>query len=210
MKTLCFIYTCSRNLSVESLTSAAPTLQRGWTSSITVYMITILTDNCNPISQILYDNILNSLQQHQLECICGHSGCLSVHGYYNRRLKIETTLVSLRIRRVICSFCKTTHAILLSSIVPYSQISLPDQINIIDCHERSEDFTPIMEAHPSIDESNIRYVIRQYLCHWLERLLAASLSLCSSKTFISHCFSSFNRQFMQIKRTPNSLFVNPT
>ena len=173
-------------------------------------MITILTDNCNPISQILYDNILNSLQHHQLTCTCGHSGCLSVHGYYYRRLKFETSFINLRIRRMICSICKTTHAILLSSIVPYSQISLQDQVTIIECHKRSEDFTPIMEAHPSIDESNIRYVIKQYLCHWLERLLSASLSLCSTKDFVDRCFSNFNRQFMQIKRTPNVLFFKPT
>ncbi len=173
-------------------------------------MITILADNCNPISQNLYDNILNSLQHHQLRCSCGHSGCLSVHGYYNRDVKYEDTCVTLRICRVICSLCKTTHALLLSSIVPYSQISLHDQVTIIECHKGSKDFTTIMEAHPSIDESNIRYVIKQYLCHWLERLLAASLSLCSSTAFIERCFSSFNRQFMQIKRTPNILFLKPT
>jgi hypothetical protein len=173
-------------------------------------MITILTDNCNPISQNLYDNILNNLQQHQLRCRCGHSGCLSIHGYYNRNVKYEDGSVTLRIRRVICSFCKATHAILLSSIVPYSQISLQDQVHIIECYQRSDDFTPIMESHPSIDESNVRYVIKQYLCHWLERLLAASLSLCSTTTFVGWCFSSFNRQFMQIKRTPNILFLKPT
>lgn len=173
-------------------------------------MITILTDNCNPISQILYNNILNTLEQHQLTCTCGHSGCLSVHGYYNRRIKFETSFISLRIRRMICSICKTTHAILLSSIVPYSQISLPDQVAILGCHERSENFASIMQMHPSIDESNIRRVIRQYLCHWLERLLSASLFLCSTKDFVERCFSNFNRQFMQIKRTPNILFFKPT
>lgn len=173
-------------------------------------MITILTDNCNPISQILYDNILNSLEQHQLTCTCGHSGCLSIHGYYNRRLKFETSFTSLRIRRMICSVCSTTHAILLSSIIPYSQISLPDQVAILDYHERSVGFTSIMQMHPSIDESNIRYVIRQYLCHWLERLLSVSLSLCSTKDLVDLCFSNFKRQFMQIKRTPNILFLKPT
>ncbi|GAU75415.1 DUF6431 domain-containing protein [Fusibacter sp. 3D3] len=173
-------------------------------------MITILTDNCNPISQILYDNVLNNLQNHQLGCICGHSGCMSIHGYYNRDIKYEDASVTLRIRRVICSFCKTTHAILLASIVPYSQISLHDQVRIINCHKRSDDFTPIMEDTPSIDESNIRYVIKQYLCHWLNRLLAASLPLCPSNNLVKRSFSNFNRQFMQIKRTPNLLFLKPT
>lgn len=173
-------------------------------------MITILADNCNPISQVLYDNLLNNLQQHQLTCTCGHSGCLSTHGYYYRRLKFETSFISLRIRRVVCSVCKTTHAILPSTIVPYSQISLHEQVAIIDLFERSEDYNPIMEAHPFIDESNIRYVIKQYLHHWSQRLLAASLSLCSTTTFITRCFLNFNRQFMQIKQTPNNLFLHPT
>ncbi|HAS73984.1 MAG TPA: hypothetical protein DCS67_07560 [Clostridiales bacterium UBA8960] len=61
-----------------------------------------------------------------------------------------------------------------------------------------------------MDESNIRYVIRQYLCHWLERLLSVSLSLCSTKDLVDLCFSNFKRQFMQIKRTPNILFLKPT
>lgn len=173
-------------------------------------MITIPTDNCNPISQNFYDNILHSLQRHQLTCSCGHSGCLSNHGYYNRDVKSEDTSITLRICRVICSLCKITHALLLSAIVPYSQISFQEQVNIIECHNRSEGFTSIMEAHPSIDESNIRYVIKQYLYHWFERLLAASLSLCPSTAFVDRCFSNFNRQFMQIKRTPNILFLKPT
>jgi hypothetical protein len=173
-------------------------------------MITILTDNCNPISQILYDNLLNNLQHHQLTCPCGHSGCLTNHGYYNRRLKFETSFINLRIRRLICSVCKTTHAVLPASIVPYSQISLSDHIEIINCYKNTEDFTAIMESQPVIDESNVRYIIRQYLCHWLERLRAASLSLLSSRDFVDRCFSAFNRQFMQIKRTPNILFLKPT
>jgi len=173
-------------------------------------MITILTDNCNPISQILYDTVLNSIQTHQLKCTCGHSGCLSIHAYYERNIKSEDFFVTLRIRRVICSICTTTHAILLSSIVPYSQISLHDQVRIIESHKSPDDLNTIMESNPSIDEGTIRYVIKQYICHWLERLIAASLSLGTSNNFIEYCFSCFNRQFMQIKRTPNILFLEPT
>lgn len=173
-------------------------------------MITIFTDNCNPISQILYDHTINDLQLHQLVCSCGCSASLSVHGYYKRSIKVEDSLVPLRICRVKCAVCKTTHALLLSSIVPYSQISLSEQVRIISCYECSEDFSAIMNHHPAIDESNVRHVIRQYLCHWLERLLAISLPLSESCHFISQCFLCFKRQFMQIKRTPNILFLKPT
>ena len=176
---------------------------------ITVLMITIFTDNCNPISQILYNNILYNLQFHQLSCSCGQSACLSIHGYYTRGIKIEDSLVPLRICRVKCSVCNRTHALLLSSIVPYSQISLQEQVDIISCYESNGDFSPVLNTHPSIDESNLRYVTRQYLFHWLQRLLSMSISI-SSKNLIPSCFSSFGRQFMQIKRTVNILFLRPT
>ena len=33
------------------------------------------------LAQKDYDSMLGSLQFHQLKCTCGHSACLSVHGY---------------------------------------------------------------------------------------------------------------------------------
>lgn len=186
------------------------TSQRGCSPTITVYMITIFTDNCNPISQILYDQTLNDLQFHQLTCSCGCSGGLSVHGYYRRSIKVGDCLVPLRICRVKCAVCKRTHALLLSSIVPYSQISLSGQIRILSCYEASGDFAAIMNSHPAIDESNIRHVIRQYRCHWRQRRLAIGLTLSMTSHFISQCFSGFSRQFMQIKPTPNVFFPEPT
>lgn len=44
----------------------------------------------NPLNQKDYDDILSSIQFHQLTCTCGHSACLSVHGYYLRGLKTLT------------------------------------------------------------------------------------------------------------------------
>ena len=58
-------------------------------------MITVSVDFCNPISQKIYDNVINSLQFHRLSCPCGHSGCLTVHGYYDRTLKSGVTCVSI-------------------------------------------------------------------------------------------------------------------
>jgi len=173
-------------------------------------MITFLTDNCNPISQNLYDKSINNLQFHQLVCSCGHCACLSIHAYYVRRVKVEDLWVSIRICRVKCSNCLKTHALLPSSIVPYSQISLLEQVQIISSYEHSEGFSSVMDQHPSIDESNLRYIIRQYCSHWIQRLYSASLVLSSSRNFVSQCFSSFSRQFMQIKRTTNVLFLGTT
>ena len=173
-------------------------------------MITILTDNCNPISQDFYDDLVNAIPQHQLTCSCGHCACLSTHGYYSRSVKVGLMTICLRVRRMICAFCKTTHALLLSSMVPYSQIPLQHHVEILIAHETSKDYSSLMEAHPTIDESNLRYIIKGYRRHWSQRLLATALYLGLTATFICTCFSHFNRQFMQIKRTPNQLFVNTT
>lgn len=47
-------------------------------------MITISVKDYNQISQDYYDSIINSLQFHRLTCSCGHSACLTIHGYYRR------------------------------------------------------------------------------------------------------------------------------
>ena len=173
-------------------------------------MITVSVDFCNPISQKFYDDVINSLQFHRLSCPCGHSGCLTIHGYYDRTVKSRDCDLLLHICRVICSECGHTHALLLSSIVPYSQISLPDQMDILDHALSDGDFSAIMDATPSIDESSIRSVIRRFRRHWKQRLLSEAILLSLSTDFIRACFSAFGRQFMQIKSTPNILFLTPT
>ena len=175
-----------------------------------ILMITISTDFCNPISRNFYDKTIATLQFHQLTCSCDHSGCLTIHGYYDRSVKSEDGSIRLHICRVQCGNCGTTHALLLSSLVPYSQISLPDQVSIISRSKNSGDFSAIMDGTPSIDESNIRSVICRYTRHWMQRLLSEHISLHLSLPFIRLCFSCFHRPFMQIKTTPNILFLKPT
>ena len=105
-------------------------------------MITILTDICNPISQDFYDNQVNNLQLHKLTCPCGHSGCLSIHGYYKRKIKSGPFIIRLRIRRMICALCKATHALLLSSMVPYSQIPFQQHVEILIARSSTREGKP--------------------------------------------------------------------
>ena len=98
-------------------------------------MITIFAGNCNQISQSFYDSVIFDLPLHQLTCSCGHSACLSIHGYYRRAVKLPSGTVRLRDCRVKCSECGNTHALLLSSMVPYSQVTLPDQQRICSDYE---------------------------------------------------------------------------
>ena len=53
-----------------------------------------------------------------------------------------------------------------------------------------------MNDNPSIDESCYRYIIRQYLNHWKQKLLSERISFSSIYDIISSCFSLFS----QIKR----------
>ena len=173
-------------------------------------MITLFVEENNPITPNFYNKILNNLQFHQLTCPCGHSGCLSVHGYYHRFIKTSEGKVRFRICRVICECCGHTHAILLSSMVPYSQISLADQVTIIHNHETSLSQDSIMNNNPSIDESNYRYIIRQYLLYWKQKLLSERITFLSASFLTASCFSHFMWQIMQIKNVPNILFLNTT
>lgn len=178
---------------------------------ITKTMITLFVEENNPLTQYFYNKSINNIQFHQLTCpSCGHSGCLSVHGYYHRSVKTSSGKNKIRICRVICECCSHTHAILLSSMVPYSQTSAAEQISIIDNYETHQSQDTVMNNNPLIDENNIRYIIRNYLKHWKERLLSEKLNLYPVSELIPSCFRYYFRQFMQIKNVPNVLFINTT
>lgn len=210
---------CDRNLPSQSLVSCHKHtygqrckhfVLKAFIHPTLMPMITVSVDFCKPISQNFYDDVINSLQFHRLTCPCGHSGCLTIHGYYNRTVKTGNSDIRLHVCRVICSQCGGTHALLLSSIVPYSQVSLPDQVSILEHAQSDRDFSSVMDSTPSIDESCVRSVIRRFRWHWEQRLLSEGLLLSLSMNFIACCFHAFRRQFMQIKSTPNILFLTPT
>lgn len=175
-----------------------------------ILMITLSVDICNPVSQDFYDKTIDNLQFHRLVCTCGRSGCLTVHGYYDRSVKSGDSCLRLHICRVLCRECGRTHALLLSSLVPYSQIPIKEQMDIIRHSQSDSDFSPVMDNTPSIDESCVRSVIRRFKQHWKQRLVSEALIPVPDIRFISRCFSAFRRQFMQVKCTPNILFLTPT
>ena len=119
-------------------------------------MITIFVRENNPLTPNFYNNLIAQLQFHRLTCTCGHSGCLSVHGCYIRSLKVPAGKLFFRICRVICSCCHHTHALLPSFMVPYSQIPMNEQAEVISAHEAKEGWESLLNRNPSIDESNAR------------------------------------------------------
>lgn len=173
-------------------------------------MITLYVEENNPITPTFYESLINNLQLHQLTCTCGFSGCLHIHGYYYRFLKTHSGKHPFHICRVKCSFCGRTHAILPSFIVPYSHVPLSDQVAVIDAAENNKPLNSIMNANILIDESNCRHIIRQYARHWKQKLLSQRIHPVQSAELVPSCFRFFSRQFMQIKCTPNILFLNTT
>ena len=123
-------------------------------------MITIFVRDCNQISQSFYDSVIYDLQLHQLTCTCSHSACLSVHGYYKRTVKLSSGAIRLRVCRVKCSECGATHALLLSSMVPHSQIPLSDQQRICKDYEDGPRVSTICESNSPIDENNVKSIPR--------------------------------------------------
>ncbi|MGN0385485.1 MAG: DUF6431 domain-containing protein [Lachnospiraceae bacterium] len=173
-------------------------------------MITLYVEEYNPLTPDFYNNVIANLQFHQLRCSCGQAGCLSVHAYYHRHIKVPGGRLRFRICRVRCESCGRTHALLLSSMVPYSQISLKDQVTIIDAFESKRPTAYELKKLDSVDESNFRYVIRQYLRHWKQRLLAERIPILPVSDLVRCCLHNFCRQFMQIHCTPNRIFLHTT
>ena len=169
-------------------------------------MITISVKDFNHISQDYYDSVINSLQLHQLTCSCGHSACLSIHAYYVRGIFLSNGILPLRVCRVICPECSRTHALLLSSIVPYSRISAADQHAAVAAYETSADPDHVCDANPSLDENNVKSVVRRYLRSWKQRLLSGNICLSDLSSLIKRCFAFYSMQFMQIRSAPNQLF----
>ena len=108
-------------------------------------MITIKTENYNLISQDFYNKTIDSLDLNLISCACGHSGCLIRHGSYKRSIQLADRILSLSVVRVYCKICGHPHALLLSSMVPDSQIPLALHVRLIQAYEHETGFRNILE-----------------------------------------------------------------
>ena len=172
-------------------------------------MITCFVPNSNSFSQIDYFKMIDHIPFHQLCCSCGSHGSLIKHAYYTRHLKFENHSCTLCILRVKCKSCGKTHAILPSLCVPYSQLSLSCQIQIVRYH--SSCVSPLLAwQNPDISERDLHYVFKQYKTFWHQRLLSFSIDITNDLYFINSCFFFCKLQFMQIRCTLNILFPKPT
>ena len=171
-------------------------------------MLTVIVSDFNTFTQTFYNSVISKVQLHRLKCSCGHSGCLYFHGYYSRSVITPSGKRSLYICRVKCSECGHTHALLLSSMVPYSRIPLKVQRDIAVACENKSNQTGICSS--GIDENNVKSVVRRYVRFWRERLRSAGISLESLTDLIFACFSHYSKQMMQIRNTFNKLIALST
>lgn len=173
-------------------------------------MITVITGECNEISQDFYDSAIGSIQAYRLECSCGHSGCLIRHGSYTRSVKTAMGKIPLAIRRVRCGLCNATHALLPSGIVPYSQVPLADHAAIASSYENGGAGMEAMAENPELSPSQAFYILSLYIRLWRQRLLSERIPLSPAHALAAPCIRCFGRQFMQVKNTRNILFSPPT
>ena len=179
------------------------------TLSHVLFMITIAVDENKPLSQDFYTEVICDLQFHQLKCSCGLKGCLSIHAYYTRFIKSFGEKLPIRICRVICSHCQATHALLLSSMVPYSQLPLSDYVDAIAAFSAGDKAT-VLSSTGTLDSYSLNYLIKMYILHWEQKVLSAAISFNPLRALVLSSFSNYSMQFMQIKNTSNIFFSDTT
>lgn len=157
-----------------------------------------------------YKEFISSLQLHVIRCPeCNHYALIR-HGFYNRHILTDEEDIVLRVVRVKCKHCGKTHAILPSTLVPYQQVPVDTQYDIITDYFNNKSIYSSLERHPFIDESLARAILKRFASFWKERLIAASIKMDSIKDLVFKCISNYKLQFMQIRYTPISIFSPPT
>lgn len=161
-------------------------------------------------SQASYDAMVRSLDLSHITCSCGREGGLYFNGSYKRRIKTKTGTYILRVQRTRCRSCGTTHSVFPANIIPYNQILLDDQIAIIRNHESGEGCQDLLNANPDIDENDVAAVIRRYDKVWMEEHSDITADGLSQDSIVRKSFEKIDRQFLQIKKTPNIFIDRPT
>lgn len=173
-------------------------------------MILINQSKFNKNFQTSYNELIDSLQLHQICCPYCHHNELIKYGSYSRHILLDEERISLDVCRVKCNNCKKTHAILPSFLVPYQQVPLDAQIEIVEASVEGRCLIPVLESHPFIDESCAYFILKRFYSFWKELLIAASLKISSIKDHLHTCIDIYKLHFMQIRKIPILLFSPPT
>lgn len=157
-------------------------------------MIICDCDKVNDLSQDYYDRIVQELDRSLILCpTCKQLG-FYVNSYYERSFKLAGSpdKTKILIMQVICKSCGKTHAILLSSMIPWSQITLHDTLVVLKLDPSS----PKAEYNPLISHEDRVRLRKAFRLFWKERLKAFNISIDDSLS--GTCIFYHHRQFMQI------------
>ena len=160
-------------------------------------------------SQASYDAMVRSLDLSHISCTCGKEGALHFNGSYRRRIKTKTETYTLRVQRIRCRSCGATHAIFPADVIPYNQILLDEQLALIRSHKSGGGYVDLLDSNPDIDENNAAAVIRRYDKVWIKENTDITADESSLGNIVRKSFERTERQFLQIKKTPN-IFVDRT
>ena len=151
-------------------------------------MITVYKANVNQVDAESYKKFTESLNLYSLICPkCKHHD-FQKHGYYTRKVKYRKHSVTLRILRVKCMSCKSTHAVLLYFIVPYSQYALEVHLKALQSNFLNK-FIGWIEWNEDINEYSFYYIRSQFQKYWKERMVSESLEL--NPNLFKSCFKNF-------------------
>ena len=153
-------------------------------------MITVYKANVNQVDAESYKKFTETLNLYSLTCPkCKHHD-FQKHGYYTRKVKYRRHSVTLRILRVKCMSCKSTHAVLLYFIVPYSQYALEIHLKVLQS-DFLNTFMNWIEWNQDIDEYSFYYIRSQFRKYWKEQLMMSE-SLELNLDLFKSCFKNFH------------------
>ena len=179
-------------------------------------MIELFSDFGKCFSQDFYDNVVDDTLIPLLQCpSCKHTGCLVKFGKYTRSVKTKGVLVRLSVQRVICKECsdskrKHTHALIPSDLVPYSQVPMSDQLDIIISKDSKEGIEEVLSRNPLLDMNYVYHLLSLYMRVWEARINSEHILLQEPSVTCCSCFTVYSMQFMQIKKVPICLFLPST
>ena len=116
-----------------------------------------LSNKIKYISQIQYNKIVFSLDFDHLQCPNCHSNGLIIHTYYDRHVDIVDRNHTIRILRLKCPSCNSTHAVLIEDVVPYSIVSFDIIVDVL----KNKDF--LSSSHVSLIKNRYLSFIVDYI-----------------------------------------------
>ena len=114
----------------------------------------------------------------------------------------------IRIRRIRCTCCRHTHAILPELIVPYSSLPAGLHLKLVQAILEDKDKAAEDLRQEYCSERSEKRIRRLFLEKWKERLHKTGASLDSPISVITKkCVSAFREQFMQPGPVSASVFL---